>query len=151
MDYLFVYGTLRSDMGHPMYGVLERYAQLVGVGTVGGQLFNLGHYPGLVLGISQGTELLPDNGSKVWGEVYALTSDTAPTLLAILDDYESYDAERIEQSEYRRETIQVQLMNDANVTEVNQRSVAAWVYVYNRDIEAYQVIPSGNYADVVSM
>ena len=148
MEFLFVYGTLRSDMGHPMHAVLERYAQLVGVGTVPGQLFNLGHYPGLVLSESPGDKSLNSSDSKVWGEVYALVTEAVPTLLSILDDYESYDPDRIAQSEYRRERVQVQLENASTVIGGHQGPVSAWVYVYNRDISTYPDIPSGNYADL---
>ena len=150
MDYLFVYGTLRSDMGHPMHEVLERYAQFVGVGTILGKLFNLGHYPGLVLAKSKDTEPSLDTEPRVWGEVYALNAETTPLLFEMLDDYESYDPEQIRQSEYCRETVPVQLADNPNAIEPKQHSVVAWTYVYNQDIGAYPVIPSGNYADTVA-
>ena len=33
-DLLFVYGTLRPAIGHPMYKVLSRHADLIGTGAV---------------------------------------------------------------------------------------------------------------------
>ena len=37
-DYLFVYGTLRSQMNDPLHRLLETHAVLVGTGTFQGKL-----------------------------------------------------------------------------------------------------------------
>jgi pyruvate carboxylase len=47
-DYLFVYGTLRSQMNDPLHRLLETHAVLVGTGTFQGKLYDLGRYPGVV-------------------------------------------------------------------------------------------------------
>ena len=143
MDFLFVYGTLRSDIGHPMHAVLERYAQRVGMGTVTGRLFNLGHYPGLVLDDSPGpTHPL----SKVWGEVYRLPGDTTQTLLGILDEYEDYDPSHVATSEYRRAPVQVHIKGKIGDGLNLPRSLVAWAYVYNQAIINQEEIASGDYA-----
>lgn len=158
MECLFVYGTLRSDMGHPMHDVLNRYAQFVGMGTVWGRLFNLGTYPGLIL-VNHPKESTPlsDAGSvvsasKVWGEVYALTPDTTQILLAILDDYEGYYPGHRSQSDYLRQKVQVLMESKGAIAPETLSltpSLEAWGYVYNRDVAAYPELPSGNYADYV--
>jgi gamma-glutamylcyclotransferase (GGCT)/AIG2-like uncharacterized protein YtfP len=47
-DYLFVYGTLRKEMNHPMYRALSRSAEWVGEANLQGRLYDLGKYPGAV-------------------------------------------------------------------------------------------------------
>lgn len=75
-DHLFVYGTLRRGLGHPMARWLLAHAAYVGPATVTGQLYDLGPYPGAVLA----------RGGRVVGEVYRLRHGSP--VLAALDAYE---------------------------------------------------------------
>ena len=43
--YLFVYGTLRSEMNDPLHRLLETYAIFVGTGSFQGKLYDIGRYP----------------------------------------------------------------------------------------------------------
>ena len=72
-SYVFVYGTLRKGQANDIT-LLSPAPDYVGKGTTPGTLFQLGWYPGLVLG-GQG---------KVVGEVYRIT----PQLERRLDEIE---------------------------------------------------------------
>lgn len=48
-EYLFVYGTLRRGVQHPIQQAMLRYADYIKDGQVLGQLYSLGAYPALVL------------------------------------------------------------------------------------------------------
>jgi gamma-glutamylcyclotransferase (GGCT)/AIG2-like uncharacterized protein YtfP len=47
---LFVYGTLRRDVGAPTAKLLVRFGELFDRGHVRGRLFDVSRYPALVLG-----------------------------------------------------------------------------------------------------
>ena len=74
---LFVYGTLRR--GGERYSLLERLgAAYVGKGSVAGELYDLGAYPGALKSRSK--------SARVVGEVYHLPDTTQA--LRSLDEYE---------------------------------------------------------------
>jgi gamma-glutamylcyclotransferase (GGCT)/AIG2-like uncharacterized protein YtfP len=77
-QYLFVYGTLRSEFPHPLALRLKSQAKLVGKGFTPGILYDFGRYPGATF--------KADSRSRVIGEVFALRN--AERLLAELDHYE---------------------------------------------------------------
>ena len=128
-EYLFVYGTLRKDVGKAMSQVLARHARFVGHATFQGKLFDLGTYPGTI----------PSDNSQdlVYGEVYALEPLTRNQVLAMLDEYEGCSVSSETLSEFRREHLMITLDNG--------RSVFSWIYLYNLT-ETGTPIPSGNYS-----
>lgn len=87
--------------------------------TVKGTLYNLGWYPGF--------KSDPENGTEVVCEVLEEITDSR---LRGFDSYEGYDPARPEQSLYLREWVE----------EHN-----AWIYVYNRSVEGYPVIETGDW------
>jgi gamma-glutamylcyclotransferase (GGCT)/AIG2-like uncharacterized protein YtfP len=117
--YLFVYGTLRSQMNDPLHRLLEQRAVLIGVGTFRGKLFDLGRYPGVV----------PSRVStdRVIGEVYQLSTPQAT--LGILDQYEGH--------RFRRKQVSISLNSGQTVT--------CWIYLYRGSVRHRKVIPSGDY------
>jgi gamma-glutamylcyclotransferase (GGCT)/AIG2-like uncharacterized protein YtfP len=117
--YLFVYGTLRSQMNDPRHRLLEQRAVLIGLGTFRGKLFDLGRYPGVV----------PSRVStdRVIGEVYQLS--TSQAALGILDQYEGH--------RFRRKRVPISL--DSGPT------VACWIYLYRGSVRHRKLIPSGDY------
>ncbi|NET09468.1 MAG: gamma-glutamylcyclotransferase [Symploca sp. SIO2B6] len=137
MNYLFVYGTLRSPINHAMHQMLADHACLVGIGFMHGRLFNLGTYPGAVFG--------GDKQAKVWGEVYRLKPEVCQHVLDILDDYEGCSTLDIQQAggknEYCREQVSITLSYG--------QALLAWVYLYNRDTTLLDEIPSGDYCEFV--
>jgi gamma-glutamylcyclotransferase (GGCT)/AIG2-like uncharacterized protein YtfP len=118
--YLFVYGTLRSQMNDPLHRLLEQQAVQVGFGTFRGKLFDLGRYPGAV----------PSHVStdRVIGEVYRLSAPQA--VLRILDQYEGH--------RFRRKPVSIALESGSTVT--------CWIYLYQGSVKHRKLIPSGDYA-----
>jgi len=120
VEYLFVYGTLRS--GGPRAADRERLMQgavFVDDAAFPGRLYRIGWYPGAV----RGTE----TGARVHGEVYRMGDPRAA--LARLDDYEG--------DEYTREVVTVDLAGGGMLD--------AWVYLYARPTGALQPIASGDF------
>jgi len=121
MEYLFVYGLLRSDVGGPMQPALAEAARLVGRAAWRGRLYCVAEFPGAV----------PCDGDEfVVGELYELGED--PTgLLARLDAYEEVP------DDYLRVRAAV---------DCEGREFAAWVYVWNRPTDGLEHIESGDFA-----
>lgn len=127
---LFVYGTLRQDVPNSKFARLfESDAALVGSGRTKGRLFDLGRYPGFVD--------VEERGRSSWvrGQVYELAQpeDT----LARLDAYEGCGADDPRPHPYERVEREVHLDDG--------RRLAAWVYVYRRDVAGRSEIASGDY------
>lgn len=127
-DYLFVYGTLRSDTTGRMCRLLARSADFVDDATCQGRLFLVSHYPGLVP--SENPEDI------VHGEVYRINQPEL--VLPTLDHYEGCGPEYPQPTEYIRKRADVRLKTGA--------SVRAWMYSYNRPTHTLQRIPSGDFA-----
>jgi len=128
--YLFVYGTLRRDVAHPMHAVLAAHAEFIGAGTFQGKLYDLGGYPGAVPSERE-TDI-------VAGEVYALRDPAQ--VLAVLDRYEGC-ADDPPPTEFRREK--------ATITLENGDQVEAWIYLYNWPTFGLPRIRSGDYVQYV--
>ncbi len=127
-DLLFVYGTLRRSDLHPMHGLLSP-ATLIGTGEFRGQLYHLGNYPGAVPST--------DPGDVVVGEVYRL-HDPAATL-ARLDRYEGcMDMDQMP-TEYVRVVAGVLLAGGDTVT--------THIYLYQRSVQGFRRIKSGDFFD----
>src|SRR5919106_1266811 len=75
---LFVYGSLRRALNHPLYRLLERHASFVGAGIFQGRLYDLGRYPGAVPSKT--------NTDRVVGEIYRFAG--SEEVLKVLDNYE---------------------------------------------------------------
>jgi len=123
--HLFVYGTLLSGARHPMGERLRRAARLVGDASIAGQLYRIGHYPGLAETAAK--------GAIVHGEVYVLGNPAS--MLKWLDAYEGIrpggpgDYERVERM--------VHLASGA--------ALSAWVYLYRRRLGPRRPIPGGRW------
>ena len=117
--YLFVYGTLRSQMNDPLHRLLETHAILVGTGTFQGKLYDLGRYPGAV----------PSRGhtDHVIGEIYRFSEPQRA--FEILDEYEGHRFKR------KRVTI---IQEDG-------KSINSWIYLYARSVTRRALIRSGDY------
>lgn len=124
MELLFVYGTLLSDFKHPEGEKLRALAELTGKGRASGAIYDIGEYPGLVMGI--------DSSSSVLGEVYDLRS--CPDLWTELDDYEGVNDS--DTPEYTREKI---LVTTANTI------LSCWTYVYQGNVQNLVPIRGGDY------
>jgi pyruvate carboxylase len=127
-QYLFVYGTLRSDCGAAFGEVMRSQFQLVGRATTQGRLYNLGHYPGMILSASA--------ADIVTGELYRLTGSAEA--MAILDRYEESAMSPDSGAEYYR--------TRRNVLQADGNTLEAWIYIYNRPVDEAGCIPSGDYS-----
>jgi gamma-glutamylcyclotransferase (GGCT)/AIG2-like uncharacterized protein YtfP len=116
LNFIFVYGTLRSEFDNPHARFLRAGADLVARATVPGSVYAVGAFPGF----------RPSATGHVVGELYQLRTPR-PTLEA-LDLYEG--------DEFERKTIEVCL---------NGESYHAWIYMY-RELPAAAVrIESGDF------
>ncbi|WP_311268686.1 gamma-glutamylcyclotransferase family protein [Sphingobium sp. WCS2017Hpa-17] len=122
--YLFVYGTLRAGFDGPMARWLRSAARLLGPATIGGRLYRVADYPGLV----------PGPVGLVQGDLYALTDVTA--ILARLDEYEEIAAHHPLPHEYRR---------DLSVVQTTDGPVTAWIYAYAHDAKGLEPIVGGDF------
>jgi gamma-glutamylcyclotransferase (GGCT)/AIG2-like uncharacterized protein YtfP len=85
---VFVYGTLRRGGGRAM-PVRFPGSKFIGDARVGGSLYDLGAYPGLVL---------DESGSSVVGEVYEVDEE-------VLNELDGFEAS----SRYRRKQVEIPL------------------------------------------
>jgi gamma-glutamylcyclotransferase (GGCT)/AIG2-like uncharacterized protein YtfP len=125
---LFVYGTLRRAVGAPVHALFQKHARFFDDGHIGGSLYDLGNYPGLV----------PSTAGSDWvrGEVYVLR--TPQPSLRLLDRYEGVEGTRSgEPAQYAR----LQLP----VTTRRHGRVSAWTYVYLLEVADGARIVSGDY------
>lgn len=126
-DHLFVYGLLmRNHRGGPME-LLEKHAKYMCTAQLKGRLYLVDDYPGAV--VSNNT------ADIVHGEVYRV--DEPHLLFPRLDEFEECGPNFPSPTEYVRKKEQVFL--------INGRSIYAWVYLYNREVESLPCISSGRF------
>ncbi|PPK88305.1 gamma-glutamylcyclotransferase (GGCT)/AIG2-like uncharacterized protein YtfP [Neolewinella xylanilytica] len=123
-NYLFVYGTLRSDIPSSMSKFLRRRATLVGKATVVGRLVDLGGYPGFITG--EGTTK---------GELYRIGEEQAAETWQMLDAYEGVSG--LDSDHYRRVVVDVQVGDGGRFR--------AQTYEYQQSAEGKTEIPHGDY------
>jgi len=119
VEYLFVYGTLRSGYNNRYARLLRRHGQLLGIARVRGRLSDMGRYP------ARG----PTQGHDDWvtGEIYLLR--TPISLLGKLDAYEG--------PSYPRVRMPVALDDG--------RRLPAWLYEVRRALPWWRRVASGEY------
>ncbi len=123
--YLFVYGSLLSNIPSSMSKYLRRRATLVSKSTTPGKLYDLGMYPGFVAG---GDDL-------VKGELYLLKPENEAQTLEMLDAYESVTGEP--EDEYLRGEVIVQVGDGG--------TFKAETYIFRGDVGDKTLIPRGDY------
>lgn len=117
---VFVYGTLRRGGARAM-SIRFPDSKFIADAKVGGSLYDLGAYPGL---------LLDESDSSVVGEVYEVDDE----VLKRLDDFEA-------SSRYRRKQVEISLGDHRRL---------CWVYVPERNPESYShhtLIASGDWME----
>ncbi|HLJ00146.1 MAG TPA: gamma-glutamylcyclotransferase family protein [Bradyrhizobium sp.] len=126
-DLLFVYGTLMRGYAHPMARLLSANADFLDEASCLGRLYQVKHYPGLVLS-NEATE-------TVYGELYRLRAPE--DLLREFDMYEACGEGFAEPTQYVRRMLSVTLAGGA--------ARQAWTYVYNWPVEHLPRIESGRF------
>jgi len=123
-EYLFVYGTLRSDIPSSMSKFLRRRATLIGKATTDGRLIDLGGYPGFLTG--DGT---------VKGELYRINKDQAQETWQLLDAYEGVSG--LSSEEYRRTEVPTRVAGGGHFR--------AHTYEYQQSVQGRAEIANGDY------
>lgn len=129
--YLFVYGLLMQKAGSQMNTFLSDRAELIARARVMGKLYQVAHYPGMVIS--------PNPNDEVHGELYYM--EDPDSVLPQLDEFEEYFPDDIEGSVYIRVKKPVKTDSGAKHT--------AWMYLYNQPVENLKEIPSGNFIDTL--
>jgi len=127
----FFYGTLMSGFERRTRLGLDAELTYRGRGWIHASLYDLGLYPAAV----------PDEESRVWGEVFELKDPTA--VLEALDEIEGYSADHPDTSLYVRRRVPVHLDDDT--------TAEAWVYFYNAPLGRATRIRSGDYLSHLKM
>jgi len=120
MEHVLFYGTLRRGFAVRRELRVEGMLEWVGERTVSGVLHDLGPYPAMTLG----------DGTVV-GDLYRVLD---PAVFDVLDPYEGYWPQDPAGSWYQRVRVAVA---DA--------PKGAWVYVYNRPLQARAVVEHGDW------
>jgi gamma-glutamylcyclotransferase (GGCT)/AIG2-like uncharacterized protein YtfP len=110
--HVFVYGTLRKDTRGQVLSPLCRDWIFLGYGTVAGELYDFGAYPGAVR--ADGTD------AHIFGEVYELSDPEA--MIPPIDRYEGCSDENPRPHEFERALVDV-AMEGGTVRR-------AWIYWY---------------------
>ncbi len=131
-EYLFVCGTLRRAMWPkipPEIAALMQSLRFVGLGKIRGQLFDLGEYPGGVVGEHFETHIV--------GEVYELLEPRE--VFAVLDVYEGFVPGELEASLFAR------VQAPATLSDGSQ--LVCWLYAYNDWVATGRLIAGGDYLE----
>jgi gamma-glutamylcyclotransferase (GGCT)/AIG2-like uncharacterized protein YtfP len=114
-DYLFAYGTLQPGFAPDEVAAIAAKLRPVSQGFVYGELYELDGYPGVAPD--------PQSKNRIRGTVLELPEDAG--LLSRLDEYEGYDPEHPETSEFVRVRQVVELSGGG--------TQECWIYRYNRE------------------
>ena len=132
--FLLLYGTLCStEAAHTVHGLGTALAPL-GKRTVPGSLYDLGAYPGLILG-----------GGQTIAELYRIED---ASILPRLDQFEEYDPCDPTKSLFRRTTIRVPRHTGRKLQEISGTPmIDAWIYVYNGHVGGRSAIVGSSWHD----
>ncbi|MFA8450823.1 MAG: gamma-glutamylcyclotransferase [Bacteroidales bacterium] len=134
--YLFVYGTLLSNVPSRMEHFLRNNTKIIGQGYVLGRLYDLGDYPGAIYDIN--------SKNKIYGELIELKNKHT---LETIDNYEELGAQWPEPTEYMRIMVTVHLkISNKN----SYKRLTAFFYNYNYPVSEWDKIDSGNYKEYVT-
>ncbi len=129
VHYLFVYGTLRRDVDHPMAKLLRSASTHVGEARFQGQLYRVSWYPAAIA-----SDAAID---VVIGDVFELNRTGRDVLFEKLDEYEGTTGETGRPPYYRRERHPVTL--------TDRGAIQAWIYLFNRKTNRLERIESGDF------
>jgi gamma-glutamylcyclotransferase (GGCT)/AIG2-like uncharacterized protein YtfP len=121
----FFYGTLMTGFDRRRRLGMDARMTFRGRGWIHAALYDLGLYPAAV----------PDEDSRVWGEVFELNDPAA--ILEALDEIEGNSPTDPDKSLYIRRLVPVHLEDDT--------VAQAWVYFYNAPLGHAARISSGDY------
>jgi gamma-glutamylcyclotransferase (GGCT)/AIG2-like uncharacterized protein YtfP len=126
-NHLFIYGTLKTGVVPPEVAHAVQKLKPVANATVHGFLYDLGAYPGAILNSG--------SAQTISGLVVQFPND--PTVLAQLDQYEEFDQDSPETSQFLR-------VRGIAVLE-SGRKIGCWIYVYNHDPGSAPLLKDGKF------
>ncbi len=126
-QYLFVYGTLRSEFNSELHKIISKNSEFIGMSSYQGKIYMVAEFPGIV----------PSNSSNdaVVGELYKILHPEK--LLGLLDDYEEYNPANQAESLYIRQVIEI--------VDDKKQALKAWGYIYNKPVADLEEIESGDF------
>lgn len=131
-EYLFVYGSLKSESGNTlsvidknMHSLLAKHSRFMGKATCRGKLYLINNYPGVVLSNAK--------SNIVYGEVYKILDSS---ILSRLDKYEECSPDFPEPTKYKREKCNVY---------IGGKVITSWIFIYNRSVRDKKEIKSGKW------
>jgi len=131
-NYLFVYGTLRTEYANEMATFLRANAEYVCNGQLNGKLYDVRTYPAAVFEYTK--------EAFVYGQIFKMADRNL--VFEILDPYEGIDDEL-----YIRQVCPVKIPIENQEEEKPQyQEIMCWVYLYNRPTTFLKHISSGDYA-----
>jgi gamma-glutamylcyclotransferase (GGCT)/AIG2-like uncharacterized protein YtfP len=133
-EFLLLYGSLGSR--EPMHAKLglDRALQSLGPREISGSLYDLGQYPGLVLG-----------SGRVVAELFKIRD---AFLLCRLDAYEEFDRGKPEQSLFIRTTLRLPRYRWRIANKLRRHPmIDAWIYVYNQPLEGKHKIEESSWQE----
>lgn len=120
-----VHGSLSAGQeGRKELPGIGNMMSLVGRATIAGMLFDLGEYPGLVLG----------GESLVFGELYRIHTESVQEFFHRLDVFERFFPDNPSESLFVRQMVHLV-----------EPKTDAWLYVYNRDTAGSPIVTSGKW------
>ncbi|SDF66648.1 gamma-glutamylcyclotransferase family protein [Mucilaginibacter sp. P25] len=123
-QFLFVYGTLLQP-GNEFAAYLNKHCKFIGDGRIRGRLYDIGQYPGAVIGNTE--------ERYIYGSIFMM--DDPETILKVVDDYEGI-GELYNHHEYIREKVDIFTDNG---------DINCWMYLYNLPVAAYNEVTTGDY------
>jgi gamma-glutamylcyclotransferase (GGCT)/AIG2-like uncharacterized protein YtfP len=126
IGHVFVYGSLKR--GQPLYfleSIKDLRLEVMPARVQGGLLYNLGPFPGMILG---------PKGGAVMGEVHRFRQ--IKMVLDILDEVEEYYGEGDPNNLYRRVEREAEFLN-------GEGFITCWVYEYVGPLDEAEFIESG--------
>lgn len=127
-DRVFVYGTLRRGERADIRKFCARDVIFCCDDVISARMYHIGSFPGVKL--VAGEKVWQPRLPSVVGEVFRIIH---PSVTALLDAYEGYDADHPEMGHYDR-------------CEVETKSgLLVWVYLYNPMVIPDQLIESGDW------
>ena len=128
-SHVFVYGTLRAAVAHPLANLLAEHGRPLGNATCPGALYDVGPYPAAVAS--------DDPADRIHGEAWLLDPSKADMVLTTLDHYEGCPDGEEGPALYLRRRIEVTLEGG--------EIVEAWIWLYNRPLDGLRRIESGDW------
>jgi gamma-glutamylcyclotransferase (GGCT)/AIG2-like uncharacterized protein YtfP len=127
---LFVYGTLLRGFENAAFLQSPEKVTFLGIGTIEGQLFDLGPFPAFVLS-SNNTDA---KKTEIKGEIHKI--EDPEVLFETLDLIEGYNHQHPERSLFIREKVTARTENG---------EIEVWVYIYHQSLDGSRLIESGDY------